>query len=109
MNLENEKLIQLLKVSDPRIVIDNLKKYLINNNIKDDIRLYISYKKNKKYMINVNGKSIHFGNIHYEDFTKHNNQKRRDNYLKRTANIKGNWKSNIFSPNNLSRYLLWNK
>ena len=60
-------------------------------------------------MINVNGKSIHFGNIHYEDFTKHNNQKRRDNYLKRTANIKGNWKSNIFSPNNLSRYLLWNK
>ena len=47
MNLENEKLIQLLKVSDPRIVIDNLKKYLINNNIKDDIRLYISYKKIK--------------------------------------------------------------
>lgn len=107
MNLENEKLNKLLTVSNPLIVIEKLKNYLINNNINDDINLYLSYKKNKKYMINVNGKTIHFGDIRYEDFTKHNNQKRRLNYLNRTSNIKGNWKNNIFSPNNLSRELLW--
>jgi len=43
----------------------------------------------------------------YEDNTKSQDPIRRENYLKRTANIKGNWKENKFSPNNLSRNLLW--
>jgi hypothetical protein len=43
----------------------------------------------------------------YEDFTKHKDDKRRENYLKRTTNIPGNWKDNKYSPNNLSRNILW--
>ena len=104
---DNDKLNKLLTVSNPLIVIEKLKDYLKKNNIKDDINLYISNKKNKKYMINVNGKAISFGDIRYSDHTKNKDNLRRLNYLNRTSNIKGNWKDNIFSPNNLSRELLW--
>jgi len=54
-----------------------------------------------------NGGVVHFGQMGYEDFTKHKDPARRDNYLKRTANIKGDWRSDKFSPNNLSRNILW--
>ena len=64
--------------------------------------------KNKKYAIkNTYGKLINFGNINYEDFTKHSSEARREAYLKRSLGIKGDWKDNPYSPNNLSRYLLW--
>jgi len=43
----------------------------------------------------------------YEDFTKHKNLKRRQNYLTRSTNIKGDWKKNKYSPNNLSIHILW--
>ena len=70
--------------------------------------VFASTRKQKKYMIrDDNNKMIHFGQLGYEDFTKHNDEKRRERYLKRTANIRGDWKENKFSPNNLSRNLLW--
>jgi len=53
-------------------------------------------------------KFVYFGQMGYEDFTKHKDEKRRENYLKRTANIRGKWKENPYSKNNLSRCLLWN-
>ena len=43
----------------------------------------------------------------YEDFTQHKNKDRQQNYLKRSSNIKGNWKNNKYSPNNLSMNILW--
>lgn len=68
----------------------------------------VSTRKQKKYMIkDDNNKFIHFGQLGYEDFTKHKDEERRERYLKRTAKIKGDWKENKFSPNNLSRNLLW--
>ena len=50
---------------------------------------------------------VHFGEMGYEDYTKHKDEKRRKRYLKRSAGIKGKWKENPYSPNNLSRSLLW--
>ena len=94
----------LLKVSDPEKVLKNAKKYLGNN-----VKLAISNRKDKKYMVynpNLN-KWIHFGNLNYEDFTRHGNITRRYHYLKRATNIKGNWKDNKYSPNNLAIHLLW--
>ena len=44
----------------------------------------------------------------FEDFTKHKDEKRRENYLKRTANIGGKWKDNPYSANMISRKILWN-
>ena len=68
-----------------------------------------STRKNKKYMImNDDQKYIHFGDLRYEDFTKHQDLKRLNNYLSRATKIKGNWKIDKYSPNNLAINLLWN-
>ena len=72
-------------------------------------KIYPSSKKEKKYMIwdPKNNKYVHFGQLGYEDYTKHNNKSRRKNYLNRSRKIKGNWKKNPYSPNNLSINILW--
>tara|TARA_R110000764_G_scaffold207411_1_gene292968 strand:- start:287 stop:571 length:285 start_codon:yes stop_codon:yes gene_type:complete len=91
------------KYSDPDDVLKKAKKYL-----GDDVEIFISSRKGKKYMVkNPDGKLIHFGALGYEDFTKHKDNKRRDNYLKRATKIRGNWKDNKYSPNNLSINILW--
>jgi hypothetical protein len=72
-------------------------------------KLYPSSNPVKKYEIYDpnNNKWIHFGQIGYEDFTKHRDKKRRRNYLTRTGNMRGNWRDNSYSANNLSRCVLW--
>ena len=96
---------QLLLVSNPSKVIKNADKYLGKNNYE----LFVSDRNDKKYMIinNANGKKIHFGNIRYEDFTRHNDETRRNSYLSRATKIRGNWANNKFSPNLLAINLLW--
>ncbi len=84
-------------------VIKNAKSYLGN-----DVIILPSTRKNKKFMImNPENKYVHFGDKRYEDFTQHKNKDRKQNYLKRSSNIKGNWKNNKYSPNNLSMNILW--
>ena len=68
-----------------------------------------STRKDKKFMV-LNPKTnkySHFGQIGYEDFTKHKDIERRNNYLNRATKIKGNWKKDKYSPNNLSIHILW--
>ena len=97
----------LLNYSNPDKVNKNLKQYLKRFDI-DDIELYVSNRKDKKYMIQTpEGKWIHFGQMGYEDFTKHQNEERRKKYLTRATKIKGDWKKDPFSPNNLAIWLLW--
>lgn len=68
-----------------------------------------STRKNKKYMImNDENKYVHFGDSRYEDFTKHQDKERLKRYLDRATKIKGNWRKDKYSPNNLSINLLWN-
>jgi len=71
--------------------------------------IYRSTRKNKKYQIydDINKKMVSFGQMEYEDFTKHQSLKRRRNYLIRSGKIRGNWEQNQFSANNLSRVILW--
>jgi len=58
--------------------------------------------------MNPENKYVHFGDKRYKDFTQDNkNKDRQQNYLKRSGNIKGNWKNNKYSPNNLSMNILW--
>ena len=75
--------------------------------INDNAGLYISTRKNKKYMLFNGCKTVHFGQLPYEDFTKHKNKTRRKNYLNRATNIKGDWFKDPYSPNNLAIHLLW--
>lgn len=71
-------------------------------------KLYKSDKPNKKYYIlDPNNKKVYFGQMGYEDFTKHKDEERRKDYRRRAENIKGNWKDNKYSPNNLAINILW--
>lgn len=72
-------------------------------------KLYPGKNPVKKYSIYdaKNNKWVNFGQIGYEDYTRHKNKSRRKNYLTRTKNMRGNWKSNKYSANNLSRNILW--
>ena len=71
-------------------------------------KISISTKKDKKYMVKTpDGKIVHFGQMGYEDFTKHKNKTRRKNYLTRSRRIKGDWKQDKYSANNLAIHLLW--
>jgi hypothetical protein len=72
--------------------------------------VYFSNRKTKKYDIYDpnNKKWVSFGALGYEDYTKHQDESRRKNYLNRTSKIRGDWRSNPYSSNNLSRRLLWN-
>jgi hypothetical protein len=92
-------------VSNPKTVIENARHYFNDPNIK----VYLSPIKNKKYAVYdpIKQKLVSFGHIDYEDYTMHQDERRRENYLKRASHIKGNWKDNPYSPNNMSLNLLW--
>ena len=93
----------LKKVSNPTIVTRKAKQIF-----GSAVKIVESRAKSKKYaLIKPNGTRVNFGSIDYEDYTKHKNATRRDNYLKRSAGIKSNWKGNKYSANLLSRRLLW--
>jgi hypothetical protein len=96
-----DKAVEILKFSNPDEVYQRAIKYGLSN-------LSISTKDNKKYMvITPDDKVVHFGQFGMEDYTKHRDEKRRESYLKRATAIKGDWKKDKFSPNNLSINLLW--
>jgi hypothetical protein len=94
----------ILQYSNPEKVFKKARQYLGNN-----VDIELSDHPEKKYMIyNPNtDKWIHFGQMGYEDFTKHLDPVRRHNYLTRTAFMRGDWKNDKYSPNNLSRNILW--
>jgi hypothetical protein len=72
-------------------------------------KLYPARNPAKKYSIfdPKHNKWVNFGQMGYEDFTKHHDKSRRKNYLTRTKYMRGHWKNNRYSANNLSRHILW--
>ena len=91
---------KICEVSDPELALKQLKKYYGN-----DVDLYLSSSKNKKYMVfDEDGKKIHFGSLLYQDYTKHKDKKRRENFRNRNRK----WKdADKYTPAHLSYYLLW--
>jgi hypothetical protein len=98
------KIEELKKWSNPIKAQQKAYKYL-----GKEADLIVSKNKDKKYSIYdpLLRKWVSFGQMGYEDFTKHEDDNRRRNYLTRTASMKGNWKNNPYSANNLSRNILW--
>ena len=88
--------------SNPRIVNHKARQFY-----GTDIRR--SNRVGKKYMIwdPHSEKWVHFGAMNYQDFTKTGAEDKRRNYLRRSEGIRGNWRENPYSPNMLSRRLLW--
>jgi hypothetical protein len=92
------KLKQVQQYSDPNEVMARGKALGID--------VYLSANKNKKYAIinPTTNKVVNFGEIGYMDFTKHKDEKRRDNFKKRN-NI---WKdAKPYTAAYLSYRLLW--
>ena len=101
--VEIKKTNPIYKYSDPVLVQKKANDYLGKGVI-----IYRSTRNDKKYMVkNPQGNMVHFGQMGYEDYTKHKDKIRRRSYLNRATNIKGDWKRNKYSPNNLSINLLW--
>jgi len=97
------KLSELIKISDPAEVKRRFEKYrgLTKATIEPSPRA------DKKYLVRVDGKrAIHFGST-LADFTKHGDEAKRKSYLARSAGIKGDWRDDKWSANNLARALLW--
>ena len=81
---------------------------------KELYKLYPSNLKNKKWTLYYKQdgdkiKKVSFGHPDYQDYTQHHDKERRKAYLERASNIKGNWKDNPFSSNNLAIHILWGK
>jgi hypothetical protein len=95
---------KLRKYSTPKTAQHMAYKYLGKT-----AKLYPANNPQKKYKIydSKNKKWVNFGQIGYEDFTKHKDKTRRRNYLTRTKSMRGDWKKNRYSANNLSRNILW--
>jgi hypothetical protein len=93
----------ILKYSNPTEIFRKAKRY-----IGKTAKIGFSTKREKKYMIETpDGRIVHFGQMSYQDYTRHADKTRRKNYLTRTAKIRGDWKKDKYSPNNLARNLLW--
>jgi hypothetical protein len=91
---------EILKYSNPTEVYRRASKYLGKT-----AKIGLSPKRDKKYrVITPDGRTVHFGQMGYEDYTRHLNRRRRKNYLTRSAGIHGDSK---YSANQLSRHILW--
>ena len=83
---------EIKKWSNPPTVFKLAKRYLGKT-----AKIQLSPKKEKKYMVTTpKGRHVHFGQMGYEDYTKHRNKTRRKNYLTRTANMRGEWKKDKY-------------
>lgn len=88
----------------------------------DPKRLFYSDdNKHKLLYVTPENKVVRFGRQGYNDFILWKSQEfkgeipkgkadeHRKNYLLRSAKIKGDWKNDIYSPNNFSRKVLWDE
>lgn len=69
-------------------------------------RVDISTRKEKKFMIEdpITNKKVHFGQMGFQDYTKHGDEERRDRF--RIRNQK--WReAPLYSPARLAYELLW--
>ena len=75
-----------------------------------DIVISKSERSDKKMKAIINGqKTVHFGASGYEDFTTHNDPKRRDNYIARHKKNENWGASGVDTPGFWAKNILWNK
>lgn len=73
-----------------------------------EVILKPSTRKDKKFMVEVDGKKVHFGATGYSDYTLHKDPLRKKNYIARHKK-RENWgKTGINTAGFWSRWVLWN-
>ena len=76
---------------------------------KTQITLQKSPKTDKKFVVKVGNKHVHFGAEGYSDYTKHKDPARKQRYIQRHQK-RENWnKSGMGTAGFWSKHLLWNK
>ena len=70
------------------------------------MKLSKSTRAQKKYQVELDGRTIHFGAAGYEDYTTHKDPERKAKYLKRHAGE--NW-ADPMTAGFWARWLLWNQ
>ena len=63
----------------------------------------------KKYMVTIDGKTIHFGAKGMSDYTKHKDSARKQRYVDRHAHRESWSKAGLKTAGFWSRWILWNK
>ena len=66
-----------------------------------------STRKDKRFMLELNGKKIHFGSPTGYTFVDGATEKTKENYLKRHLALGEDW--NEINPASLSAFILWGK
>ena len=66
-----------------------------------------SSRADKKWEVEMEGKTIHFGAKGYSDFTRHGDEARKERYLKRHRPTEDWSKSGIETPGFWARHILW--
>lgn len=88
---------QILEFSNPETVRQKGNELYLNP-------VHLSSRKDKKYMVFDGYKMVHFGQMGYGDFTKHNDEEKRKRFKQRNHK----WKNAArYSPAFLAYYLLW--
>ena len=96
-NVDQDKPTKSIKKSKKPIQKDSPQKYLLKGDDSKRLQkkakklgattLDYSKRKNNKYMVEYNGKKIHFGSVNTEDFINHKDPDRRDKYLTKAKKI----------------------
>ena len=73
------------------------------------VALMRSTRADKKYMVKVDGRAIHFGANGYGDFTTHKDERRKAKYLARHRTTEDWSVAGIGSAGFWARWVLWNK
>lgn len=88
---------QILEFSNPETVRQKGNELYLNP-------VHLSSRKDKKYMVFDGYKMVHFGQMGYGDFTKHNDEEKRKRFKQRNHK----WKNAPrYSPAFLAYHLLW--
>ena len=77
--------------------------------MKQVIYLTPSKNKGKKYKVQIDNKTVHFGAKGYSDYTMHKDNERKARYISRHKNNEAWTKKGIKTAGFWSRWLLWNK
>lgn len=112
LNLEEQNLLkqqkELIGSGKKDLYLYTVNKIAVKNGYKKGVKLA----NDGKHKLIYDG--VKFGNKDSNDYILYwiesgekIAKKHRKNYLKRSANIKGNWKADKLSPNNLSRVITW--
>jgi len=92
----------------PKIVnLENVKIFAKNEGYDPNKIMPPTVKGKKLSYITPDNKRINFGNADYESYDSHKDEERKKAYLARAKGIKGEWRKDKYSPNNLAIHLLW--